>query len=124
MKAPVNSYEKTSIGRQQATRHWLYQRLGGLTLIVLGGWFLIAIRLYAVNTLEGMRQWLACPSQCIFMIIFLGVAFYHAHVGLQVIIEDYIPPGRQNDIFLKISKILCTIAALAGMASVIKLALF
>ncbi len=103
--------------------HWKAQRLTAVSSLLLGVWFL-----YALFTLKGadhavFTAWLAQPVNAILMILTVVSFFYHAWLGLQVVVEDYI-----HDEFLKIVKLSATkmalfALALASIFSILKIAL-
>jgi succinate dehydrogenase / fumarate reductase membrane anchor subunit len=70
------------------SNHWVLQRITGLLLIPLGLWFVFTIKFHGVNGLLGQ---LSNPYTLFLMMAWMLVAFYHAHLGLQTIIEDYFP---------------------------------
>ncbi|OUU73950.1 MAG: succinate dehydrogenase, hydrophobic membrane anchor protein [Methylococcaceae bacterium TMED69] len=70
--------------------HWLVQRFTALAIIPLTFWFIYALIESVSTSYEEMLIWLKQP-----LILFLLVAgivgiFWHARLGIQVIIEDYI----------------------------------
>lgn len=74
----------------EGAHHWWMQRVTAIGLLVLLPWFI-----YAAFTLSGLSYtasilWLQKPWNTIAMVLFVGVAFYHARLGAQVVIEDYI----------------------------------
>lgn len=73
------------------TRHWLAQRLSALALIPLG---LAAAVLFFWAMRAGYGEvvaWLHRPWVLLFVVLLVGVAVWHGVLGLQVVIEDYIP---------------------------------
>jgi succinate dehydrogenase / fumarate reductase membrane anchor subunit len=70
--------------------HWTMQRLTAIGNVVLAAWFLIsAIGLVGAGY-EETRAWLASPIAASLMILLIASAFYHAKLGVQVVIEDYV----------------------------------
>lgn len=69
---------------------WWAQRLTAVALIPLSLWFVwFLTRLLKFSHAE-LVAWLARPGNTILLIAYLGAAFYHARLGLKVIIEDYV----------------------------------
>jgi len=64
--------------------HWMMQRLTAIANLVLIIWFLFS----AID--EATRAWLASPVSASLMLLLITSAFYHAKLGLQVVIEDYV----------------------------------
>ncbi len=70
--------------------HWMAQRLTALANIPLIIWFI-----YSVMHLRGVNQsefvlWLAEPVNAVLTILLILNISYHAVLGSQVIVEDYI----------------------------------
>lgn len=70
--------------------HWLAQRASAVLLLLLAGWLIfVAIRLSGADHATA-RAFLAQPLNAALMILLLLSLFYHAMLGLQVVIEDYV----------------------------------
>ena len=75
---------------KEGARHWWAQRLTALALVPLTIWFVFSIvNLAGASYLEA-TEWLASPFVAVFMIIFVVAMLYHALLGVQVVVEDYI----------------------------------
>jgi len=70
---------------------WKGQRLSAVVLIMLGIWFLASILNNAHADYSSVLTWAAQPWISALLALFVGTSFYHSALGLQVIIEDYIP---------------------------------
>lgn len=73
--------------------HWAAQRLTAVAAVPLTIWLV-----YSVVRLQGadheiFTAWLAQPFNALAMIFLVVAAFYHAALGLQVVIEDYVHCG-------------------------------
>jgi succinate dehydrogenase / fumarate reductase membrane anchor subunit len=73
------------------TGHFLWQRITALALIPLSLWFVWSILHLAtgINRVE-LITWLSSGIHATALILFLLAMFYHAKLGVQVVIEDYI----------------------------------
>jgi len=70
--------------------HWTHQRLTALSNLLLVLWFVFsALALAGADYLE-VRAWLASPVSASLMILLVISTFYHARLGVQVVIEDYV----------------------------------
>lgn len=70
--------------------HFIAQRLSAIALVPLCLWMV-----YAVLALRGadyltLIAWLNVHGNLVMTVLFIGAAFYHAQLGLQVVVEDYI----------------------------------
>jgi len=75
---------------KEGVSHWWTQRLTALALIPLGIWFVASVVCLAGADHAAITQWLAAPFTLLALSLTLIAAFYHAVLGLQVVIEDYI----------------------------------
>jgi len=70
--------------------HWKMQRITAIANSILGLWLVYSIIHLAGADYSVIREWLAIPFNAIMMIFFIMSSFYHAVLGAQVIVEDYI----------------------------------
>jgi succinate dehydrogenase / fumarate reductase membrane anchor subunit len=75
---------------REGVSHWTRQRLTAIANIVLVLWFLFSAMSLAGAGYEEVRAWLAAPLPASLMILLVISTFYHARLGVQVVIEDYI----------------------------------
>jgi succinate dehydrogenase / fumarate reductase membrane anchor subunit len=74
----------------EGTHHWLMQRVTAISNAVLVLWLVYSIVSLKGATYEVFTAWLALPWNAVLMILFVLSTFYHAVLGTQVIVEDYI----------------------------------
>jgi len=77
-------------GAHHGNSHWMAQRVTAIVNIPLIIW-----AVYSVFNLQGasyleFTEWLSSPLNSILAILFVLNTFYHASLGNQVIVEDYI----------------------------------
>ena len=70
--------------------HWTMQRLTAIANVLLIVWFLVSAMTLAGADYQETRTWLASPVSAGLMLLLVTSAFYHAKLGLQVVIEDYV----------------------------------
>jgi len=88
---------RTPIGRARGwgaahagVGHWWMQRLTAVALLPLTLWFLWFLAHLLEADHQSLRAWLASPWQGGLLLAYLLAAGYHAALGLQVVIEDYV----------------------------------
>ena len=88
---------RTSIGRvrglgsaRDGVSHWRLQRLTAIANVLLVLWFVFSATALAGSSYEQVRAWLASPVAASLMILLVISTFYHAKLGVQVVIEDYV----------------------------------
>lgn len=89
-----------------------------MVLIPLTLWLIYSLIHHLGAPYETARQWVMQPLVAIGLAIFIIAMFYHAKLGLQVIIEDYIATLSSRNSILRISNLLCWLAMFAGLISV------
>jgi succinate dehydrogenase / fumarate reductase membrane anchor subunit len=121
---------RTTLGRvrglgsaKEGVHHWWAQRLTALALIPLAVWFTASVISLAGAPYPAVAAFLGSPLNGTLMIGLLIATFYHASLGLQVVIEDYV-----HDEALKIAGIVTVkfgllLLGLASTLGVLKLIL-
>jgi succinate dehydrogenase / fumarate reductase membrane anchor subunit len=72
------------------TGHFWHERVTAVALIPLSLWFLYAMLGLAGTSEVAALQFLAHPVNALMMGAFVVFSLYHAYLGLQVVIDDYI----------------------------------
>jgi succinate dehydrogenase / fumarate reductase, membrane anchor subunit len=70
--------------------HWTVQRLTAIANVPLVLWFIASAVALSGATYAETVAWLSSPITATLMILLIVSVFYHARLGLQVIIEDYV----------------------------------
>jgi succinate dehydrogenase / fumarate reductase membrane anchor subunit len=70
--------------------HWLHQRLTAVSNIPLMLWLVWSVVHLPDSSFQQVSLWLSQPVNAILMILAVLSMFYHAVLGLQVVIEDYV----------------------------------
>ncbi len=74
--------------------HWWMQRLTAVAMVPLMLWLTVGIASHAGGTYLQTIAWLGNPVNAVILVILFAVMFYHAALGLQVVLEDYV--GHQG----------------------------
>lgn len=92
---------KQQTSSHKGVGHWKGQRLSAVALIFLSLWFFGELIYYTQSDYHTVMNWAAQPWIGAAFAIFLGMVCYHSSLGLQVIIEDYMPnPLWQKSLIL------------------------
>jgi succinate dehydrogenase / fumarate reductase membrane anchor subunit len=75
---------------KEGTAHWWMQRVSAVALIPLSFWLIIFLDLSLNAPYQETLAWLTSPVNTVCMVAWILAVFYHAALGLQVVIEDYI----------------------------------
>jgi succinate dehydrogenase / fumarate reductase membrane anchor subunit len=103
--------------------HWYSQRVTAVALVVLGIWFIASLLLLGPGAPHAaVIDWLHAPFSAVMALLLIGVAAYHALLGLQVVFEDYIGDRGTRLVVLVTLKFVLVVAALVGMLGVLRIA--
>jgi len=103
--------------------HWWSQRLTAIGMIPLVLYLVAGLVLHAGAEYHAARAWISAPFNATAALLFFGVGFYHASLGVQVIIEDYVSNERRRLLALVASKMVMTGLAALSLFSVLSVAL-
>jgi succinate dehydrogenase / fumarate reductase membrane anchor subunit len=99
------------------TSHWWHQRLTAIALLLLSPWFVILMVGLIGDDQITVRAVLAQPLTAALMTAFVLSLFWHAKLGLQVVIEDYVHGGAEL-LAQVIVKFVFAIAAIASLLAI------
>lgn len=120
----------TSIGRvrglgsaHNGAHHWLLQRYTAIGNLLLGIWFIASLILLPDLDYGTVSAWISQPLPATAMALLIVSTFWHARLGMQVVIEDYVhEEGSKFAAFVALN--LAAIAgAVFGLFCIIRLAL-
>jgi succinate dehydrogenase / fumarate reductase membrane anchor subunit len=104
---------------KDCTKHWWLLRLASLPLIPLFFYFLTQTEHLAAKDRMEFVTWVKQPFPAAALIAFIVCAFYHARLGMEEIIEDYIPSAGQKAAALLVNKIFFFGLGLAAVYAVV-----
>ncbi len=103
--------------------HWWVQRVTAAALVILGAWFVVLVLSLLGADYATARATLMRPWNALLMIAFLLAMFWHAALGLQVVIEDYVHTRWKEVVALVAVYFLAVLGALACVLAVLRIAL-
>jgi succinate dehydrogenase / fumarate reductase membrane anchor subunit len=107
---------------KEGVDHWWLQRLTAVALVPLTIWFVTAIIRLAGADIETVRDWVASPLPAILLVLLLIATFWHASLGLQIVIEDYVHTELAKLGLLMVVRLGCFALAVAGVFAVLCMA--
>lgn len=118
---------RSSLGRarglgsaKEGVGHWWAQRVTAIALVPLAIWFVVAMISLIGADLATFEEWIGMFGNALLMILTVLVLFYHAHLGMQVVIEDYVHGEAPRVATLLIVKfVLASLAASCVLAVVL-----
>ena len=102
--------------------HWYVQRVTAIALVLLGLWFFLSLACLGGASYDRVAGWLASPFNATLALLLVAVAAWHAALGLQVVIEDYVADEGRRTAVLIVVKFALVVAAVVGVVSVLRVA--
>jgi succinate dehydrogenase / fumarate reductase membrane anchor subunit len=106
---------------KDGTTHWWHQRLTAIALALLTPWFVVfAVGLIGADQ-AAVQGAIARPLTATLLAAFVLSLFWHARLGLQVVVEDYIHGALEVvlQIAIKFVYALAAIAALLAIGRIV-----
>ena len=120
----------TSIGRvrglgasHSGSHHWLVIRYTSIGSLLLTVWFGVSLLLLPNLSYEAVRSWIVRPVPATALALFVIVNIWHARLGIQVVIEDYVHEHANKVAAMTALNLVAFASAAFGLFCVIRLAL-
>lgn len=106
---------------RNGTGHWWLQRLTAGALLLLTPWFVWLLLGLVDADHYGTRMTLAQPLNATLLLAYVLALFWHAQLGLQMVIEDYMHGGLEIALQVAV-KFACALGALASAVAIGRIA--
>ena len=106
---------------QTGSSDWSMQRLTAVALVPLSFWMVAFIKRLSDMDYAQINTWLAEPLNSLCAVSFVLVAFYHAILGLQVVIEDYVQNTAYKLTLLWVVKLGFSALAISALLSILRI---
>jgi len=106
---------------KDGTHHWWVQRLSGITMIVPMIYLLCNIDRIVSPDYTALLLWLKQPVPAMALVLFIASSFYHANLGVQVVIEDYVHCEGSKFFWLVVNKLFFFFLGFAAIFAVVRL---
>ncbi len=107
----------------EGSHHWWGQRLSAVALAPLSIWFVFAVIGHIGDSHDEVIAWVSSPGVAVMLILFVGFMSYHALLGVQVVIEDYVHGESLKLVLVILVKGLALLAGLGGIFAILRVAL-
>ena len=104
--------------REPGFGHWRWQRISAVVTLVLMVYFTyLVVAIGALDYAEA-KSFVGAPHHALGLAILIGAGLFHAALGVQIIIEDYVPLASGRVALVTIARGVFAIAAATGFVSV------
>ena len=108
---------------KDGTGHWIIQRVTAIALAFLSIYVVWLLLSLIGGDYATVHAKVADPVHATLLTAFLIARFWHAKLGMQVIIEDYVPQPVLATISHFANIFVCSLAAIAGVLAIVRIAL-
>ena len=105
------------------TFHWWLQRVTAAALIPLSYWLIQLLNSSMNAPYQETVNWVAAPINTVCIVAWIFAVFYHAALGLQVVIEDYVSAEGLKIISVWVVNLVFMLLALAALIAVFRIVL-
>lgn len=113
-------YQSQNLGSSKyGAHHWWHQRLTAIILVFFVIWFAYFIKCAFGKNLEEFVIIIQKPYNVAGLIILVSTTFYHAMLGIRVIIEDYISCTCIRNALIISMQIFCFISVVTFIVALI-----
>ena len=104
--------------REPGFSHWRWQRISAVATLILMLYFTYLVASIGPLDYSAAMAFVAAPQHAVVLAILVIAGLFHAALGVQMIIEDYIPLASGRLVLVTIARGLFAIAAMASLVSV------
>ena len=108
--------------RKHGFGHWRWQRISAVATLGLMLYFTYVVVSMGQLDYSAAMAFVAAPQHALALVILVIAGLFHAVLGVQMIIEDYIPLGSGRLVLVTIARGVFAIAAIASLVSVCMIA--
>lgn len=107
---------------KSGVHHWWLQRVTAVGNLLLLAWFIISLILLPDLRHASVVAWIANPLVAVPLTMLIAISFWHARLGMQVLIEDYVPAEGTKFMLLLMSSFFLLGAGALAIFSVLSIA--
>lgn len=107
---------------KEGVHHWWMQRLTAIALVPLTLWFVVSVAGLAGMDHATAAAWIGSPPVTVLLVLLIAATLWHAQLGVQVVIEDYVHNEPVKLAALIAVKFAAVVLAVACIVAVLRLA--
>ena len=108
---------------KDGTSHWWGQRVSAIALLLLGLWFAFSLTTSSGFSHAEVIAAIERPINGILLLLLTVTLGYHSHLGIQVVIEDYVHAPGVKVLALILSRFAHILLVTAAVYAVLKIGL-
>ena len=121
LRTPLSRVRGLGSAKEGVT-HWWAQRVTAVALVPLILWFVISLLSVAYADYETAITWVGRPLNTALLVVLLFSVYYHAQLGMQVVIEDYVHTEGAKLVSLLIMKFIMVLLGVSAILAVLRIA--
>lgn len=122
MRTPLSKVRGLGSARK-GTGHFWMQRVTAVANLFLACFFIVLLINLVGKDYDTVREILRSPLVSVPILLFVMSGIYHMHIGMQVIIEDYVSSEGWKVIALMLNSFFSILVGLACIFAVLRIAL-
>jgi succinate dehydrogenase / fumarate reductase membrane anchor subunit len=104
-----------------AVSHWKWQRLSAIVTLPLMVYCVYLLGGVATLDYDEARAFIAAPLAAVPLAALIAVGIYHATLGVQVIIEDYVPLAKGRNGLIMVVRVASGVIALVSLVALARI---
>ena len=109
---------------EHARQHWVSQRITSIAIVILGFWFVYQL-LFVLTSFDHPEvfAWASDPLNAIILLLLSLYAIYHAELGVQTVLEDYVATERLRTYtlyLLRFLRVMVVVISFVAIGCIIK----
>ena len=121
METPLGRVRGLGSARSGA-HHWWLERLTSVSTLILLVWFVGSLMRLPSLDHQTVTQWLASPLAAVPMLLLTVSLFWHAKLGVIVIVEDYVHEEGGRLFWVVVINFLAILGAALALFAILKIA--
>lgn len=101
------------------SEHWWRQRLTAIIMVLLVFWMVCFFKQLSGQEIDSMIMVVKQPYNIVMLSLFTLTAFYHAALGMQVVIEDYVTCRLSRLVLILSIQIFSIVTVIAFLVAVL-----
>ena len=111
------THSRSTAPRDKGLGHWRWQRISALATLGLMVYFAYMVARIGPMDYAAAVAFVAVPVHALGLVVLLVAGLFHAALGVQMIIEDYVTLAQGRQRFVRLSQGVFMLLAVAGLAA-------